>query len=94
MTAALRTLGSEWVASSEHDLLGAEQALQSRDLEALGRVMEHSCLKMHAAMMATQPPLLYWNGTTVDGSAAGAGVYFIQVETASGKAGDKVTLLR
>lgn len=55
-----------WVGTSEEDLGAAEAALRARDLEALGEVMEHSCFKMHACMMATRPPLLYWNGTTVD----------------------------
>ncbi len=54
-----------WVQTSEADLDQAEAALLARDLPALGRVMEHSCFKMHACMMATDPPLLYWNGPTV-----------------------------
>ncbi len=54
-----------WVDTSAVDLDAAEQALQARDLEALGEVVEHSCFKMHACMLATRPPILYWNGTTV-----------------------------
>lgn len=54
-----------WVATSEADLDAAEAALLARDLPALGRVVEHSCFKMHACMMATDPALLYWNPTTV-----------------------------
>ena len=41
-------------------------ALRDRDFEGLGRVMEHSCFKMHACMLATRPPLVYWNGTTLE----------------------------
>ncbi len=55
-----------WVATSEADLDAATKALAARDLAALGEVMEHSCFKMHAAMMASRPPLLYWNGTTLE----------------------------
>ncbi|MGB1278139.1 MAG: diphosphomevalonate decarboxylase, partial [Nannocystaceae bacterium] len=55
-----------WVATSEEDLDAAEQALRERDIQTLGTIMEHSCFKMHACMMATQPPLVYWNGTTLD----------------------------
>ncbi len=55
-----------WVETSEADLDAAEAALRARDLPALGRVVEHSCFKMHACMMATDPALLYWNGTTVE----------------------------
>lgn len=55
-----------WVETSEADLDEAEAALRDRDLPRLGRVMEHSCFKMHACMLATQPPLMYWRGTTLD----------------------------
>ena len=54
-----------WVDSSPQDLDAAERALQARDLETLGDVMEHSCFKMHACMMATRPPILYWAATSV-----------------------------
>jgi len=54
-----------WVATSEADLNAGERALADRDLAALGAVMEHSCFKMHSCMLATVPPLLYWNGTTL-----------------------------
>lgn len=54
-----------WVATSEADLARGERALADRDLAALGAVMEHSCFKMHACMLATVPPLIYWNGTTL-----------------------------
>ncbi|MFO7563377.1 MAG: diphosphomevalonate decarboxylase [Enhygromyxa sp.] len=55
-----------WVSSSQADLDAAQQALAARELEALGEVMEHSCFKMHACMFATRPPLLYWNGATLE----------------------------
>lgn len=54
-----------WVATSEADLARGERALADRDLVALGAVMEHSCFKMHSCMLATVPPLMYWNGTTL-----------------------------
>lgn len=55
-----------WVNTSEADLAAAEQALAVRDLSALGEIVEHSCFKMHASMLATRPPLMYWNGTTLE----------------------------
>lgn len=54
-----------WVATSEADLATGERALAERDLAALGAVMEHSCFKMHSCMLATVPPLMYWNGSTL-----------------------------
>ncbi len=55
-----------WVDHSEADLDAAEAALGRRDLAALGDIVEHSCFKMHACMLATRPPILYWNGTTLE----------------------------
>ncbi len=41
-------------------------ALQARDLAALGAAMEESTLLMHATMMTARPPVLYFNGTTLE----------------------------
>jgi diphosphomevalonate decarboxylase len=49
-----------WVESSDHDLAEARAAIQARDLERLGAIMEHSMLKMHATMLAAQPTVRYW----------------------------------
>jgi len=55
-----------WVESHPADLDAARAAIAARDFGALARVAEASCLKMHAAAMSAKPPLLYWNGATVD----------------------------
>jgi len=55
-----------WIDTSEADLTEAEAALAARDLAGLGAVVEHSCFKMHACMIASDPAILYWNGATVD----------------------------
>lgn len=72
-----------WLATSEADLAAARRAIEDRDFAALAAVAEHSCLKMHAVMLASRPGLLYWNGTTVDClhrlrelAAHGVGVFF------------------
>ncbi len=72
-----------WVGTSPMDLAIARAAIAARDFEKLADVSEHSCLKMHAAAMAAQPPLLYWNAATVDGlnavrelRASGVPVFF------------------
>src|SRR5881398_2068147 len=66
----LRTAASPfypaWVAGAEADLAEARAAIRARDLEALGLVAEHSALKMHAAALATRPPILYWRAATVE----------------------------
>jgi diphosphomevalonate decarboxylase len=55
-----------WVDGSDVDLERARRAIEAKDFTALAEVSEYSCLKMHGVMMASQPGLLYWNGTTVD----------------------------
>ncbi len=55
-----------WVETSQADLDAATEAVRARDLDRLGPIMEHSCFKMHAAMMASRPPLLYFRGPTVE----------------------------
>jgi diphosphomevalonate decarboxylase len=55
-----------WVESHAADLDAARAAIADRDFAALADVAESSCLKMHAAAISTAPPLLYWNGATVD----------------------------
>lgn len=59
-----------WVATSVADLDRGRQAILSQDFKTLTEVAEHSCLKMHAAAMAAEPPLIYWNAATVAGLAA------------------------
>ncbi|HOC44788.1 MAG TPA: diphosphomevalonate decarboxylase [Thermoanaerobaculales bacterium] len=72
-----------WLATSEGDLAAARRAIEDRDFAALAAVAEHSCLKMHAVMLASRPGLLYWNGTTVEClrrlrelASHGVGVFF------------------
>lgn len=56
---------AEWLRSHDADLQAAMALVKSRDFAALAELAEHSCLKMHAVMMATRPPLLYWNTATL-----------------------------
>lgn len=56
---------AEWVRSHEADLDAGEAAVQRRDFLTLAELAEHNCLKMHAVMMSTRPPLLYWEPATL-----------------------------
>ncbi len=49
-----------WIDSVEADISVARKAIAQRDFATLAEVSEHSCLKMHADMLATRPPLIYW----------------------------------
>ena len=55
-----------WVSTSATDLAAARDMVQARDFAALAEMSEHNCLKMHAVMQASRPPLLYWTGATVE----------------------------
>jgi diphosphomevalonate decarboxylase len=57
---------SAWVESHPHDMALARRAIGARDFTALAEVAESSCLKMHAAALTAQPPLIYWNGVTLE----------------------------
>lgn len=54
-----------WLETHPEDLRAAEAAVRARDFAALAELAEHSCLKMHAVMMTTRPPLLYWAPATL-----------------------------
>ena len=56
---------AEWVSRQADDLDIARAAIADRDFEALARVAEHNCLKMHSIMWASRPPLVYWNVATM-----------------------------
>ncbi|GGA12446.1 diphosphomevalonate decarboxylase [Dyella caseinilytica] len=65
-TAQTSPYQSAWIDTQEADLDVARNAILARDFDALAAISEYSCLKMHALAMASQPGLLYWNGTTVE----------------------------
>ncbi|MGI9291867.1 MAG: diphosphomevalonate decarboxylase [Gammaproteobacteria bacterium] len=55
-----------WVDTHRADLDTALESLRNRDFEKLAVVSEHSCLKMHAVAMSSQPALVYWSAATAE----------------------------
>lgn len=55
----------KWVESTHRDFDVATVAIQNQDFSQLAKVTESSCRKMHALMLSTEPPLRYWNSTTL-----------------------------
>ena len=55
-----------WTESTGADFEAIKIAVANRDFDALAERAEASCLKMHALMLSSQPPLVYWRGATVD----------------------------
>ena len=56
-----------WLESTARDFDAARTLVARRDFDALARVAEASCLRMHAVMLSTDPPLVYWNAGTIEG---------------------------
>lgn len=55
-----------WVNSSQKDMEDMRSAIKNKDFQKMAEVSEFSCLKMHALALASNPGLIYWNGTTID----------------------------
>ncbi|MGC6419380.1 MAG: diphosphomevalonate decarboxylase [Bradymonadia bacterium] len=55
-----------WIEQHSAQLDAAETAVHDRDLQRLGELMEVSTMRMHACMLASDPPLRYLKGTTLD----------------------------
>jgi len=64
-TAATSPYYSAWLSSHENDMNDAREAVATRDFARLAEVSERSCLKMHAVIMSSVPPIIYWNAATV-----------------------------
>ena len=55
-----------WLDTVANDMQEAKKAIMDRDFIALGEVLEHNALKMHATMLGARPSILYWEGGTLD----------------------------
>jgi len=54
-----------WVQTHGADLAAGLAAVRARDFPVLADLAEHNCLKMHAVMLTTRPPLIYWTPATL-----------------------------
>ena len=55
-----------WVDGADRDMAAARSAVLARDFAGLAAVSEFNDMKMHAVMLSSRPPLMYWNGVTVE----------------------------
>ncbi len=55
-----------WLKTALDDYQEMLDAVDKMDISHVGEIAEHNCLAMHACMWASKPPLVYWNGTTVE----------------------------
>ncbi len=75
-------LYQSWPQQANDDLVTIKRALNNHDFEQLGVAAENNALAMHATMIASWPPLLYWTAESVSAMhrvwelrASGVGVY-------------------
>lgn len=64
-SAATSPYYANWVDTSASDYKRAHAAVLDKNFADLAEVSEHSCLKMHAVMQTSQPPLMYWNSASL-----------------------------
>ena len=55
-----------WLKSQRADLDEARRAVEAHDFERLANLSEGNCLKMHATALGANPPVLYFNGATLE----------------------------
>lgn len=55
-----------WLERQDADLEAAREAVTDRDFTRLAEVAEQNCLKMHSVMWTCRPPVVYWNGATLN----------------------------
>jgi len=82
-TASTSPYYSSWVESTARELPEARAAVGDRDLARLGAIAERSALRMHACALSAEPPIIYWNPSTLAAvqavlelRAAGTAAYF------------------
>ncbi|BCN93911.1 hypothetical protein THMIRHAM_16960 [Thiomicrorhabdus immobilis] len=55
-----------WPQQANQDMQTILQAIKDHDFATLGKTAEHNALTMHATMIATWPPIVYWQPESVE----------------------------
>lgn len=55
-----------WPEQANRDLQTILKAIDEKDFSTLGKTAEHNALTMHATMIATWPPIVYWQPESVE----------------------------
>lgn len=53
------------VESCEEDLENIKQAIKNRDFTTLGKIAEHNAMRMHATMLSSNPPIIYFKEDSI-----------------------------
>ncbi len=54
-----------WPTQANRDVKTISQAIADKNFATLGKTAEHNALSMHATMIATWPPIVYWQPDSV-----------------------------
>jgi diphosphomevalonate decarboxylase len=54
-----------WLDTVEQDIETIREGIKEKDFTKVGSTAEFNCLKMHATMITTKPPIIYWNPATM-----------------------------
>lgn len=65
LTAATSPFYKVWPEVVAQDLEKIRTAILQKDFSQVGQVAESNAMSMHATMLAAQPSILYWQGSTV-----------------------------
>lgn len=55
-----------WLETVNEDIEAVKKGILVKDFTTVGRTAEENCLKMHATMITTKPPIIYWNAGTME----------------------------
>ena len=55
----------DWLSTVQEDIDTVKQGIADKDFTRVGSTAEYNALKMHATMMTTKPPIIYWNDATM-----------------------------
>lgn len=55
-----------WRETAEQDAQKMKGFIIKKNFTEVGKLAEHNCLKMHAVMLTTTPPIIYWNEKTIE----------------------------
>jgi diphosphomevalonate decarboxylase len=55
-----------WIEAAEASIAPIRKAILDRDFHRLAELAEVNCLRFHTSAMAAEPPVIYWQGKTLD----------------------------
>lgn len=58
-------LYQSFVESSKKDIIAIKKAIKDRDIDEIGKIAEHNAMKMHATMLGSNPPIIYFKEKSI-----------------------------